>query len=253
MTIYINDQEIEYITFPDNTYQVRNIQSNFRHFTNYITWKYTGDLGEYFLLEQTVDILKNTFIHTRICLTLEFLPFARQDQPRGLSNFHGLETMARLINALNVYSIGILTPHSRRALELIDRSHEIVDLKVISQLGSYNTICFPDTSAAKRYKRYITEHQEVIICKKERDKEGNITLGLLEQPKNEFDSILMVDDICDGGATFKAAIKAIHNSNSNEVDLAVTYLISEKALKGLYKAGFRNIHYTQCVIGVNDE
>jgi len=55
---------------------------------------------------------------------------------------------------------------------------------------------------------------------------------------------MIVDDICDGGATFILLAKELYAAGAKEVNLFVTHGIFSKGLIPLYEAGIKRI-FTQ--------
>lgn len=93
----------------------------------------------------------------------------------------------------------------------------------------------PDAGASKKiYKlaEQIGYKGDIITCSKDRDKDGKLTKTVVpvafEQLKSEKDFII-IDDICDGGATFINIAKAIKDERkSAKIYLIVTHGIFSK-------------------------
>ena len=62
--------------------------------------------------------------------------------------------------------------------------------------------------------------------------------------KPEGMNVMIVDDICDGGATFVILAKALYEGGAKEVNLFVTHGIFSKGLEPLKEAGIKRI-FTQ--------
>ena len=82
----------------------------------------------------------------------------------------------------------------------------------------------------------------IAFCKKKRCTE---TGAILETELEEIDckgkTILIVDDICDGGATFVQLADKLKEQGAESVSLFVTHMIASKGLQAL--AIFENVYY----------
>jgi phosphoribosylpyrophosphate synthetase len=130
--------------------------------------------------------------------------------------------------------VTFLSPHCD---ELYDGMKNVIldfhiNSEVKTQLSSYDLIIFPDESAERRFKPELLElgadSKKMVTAKKERDQvTGNITKYDIGN-NNSYNKILVIDDICDGGATFKLVADSI---DSKEYHLSVTHgIFSNDAL-----------------------
>ena len=94
-------------------------------------------------------------------------------------------------------------------------------------------IC-PDAGAAKKTGEYIAWNSnltEIVYCKKSRDlATGKISLELQEPGKCFNRNCVIIDDICDGGATFLAIASQIKPAH---LTLIVTHGIFSKGFAAL--------------------
>ena len=83
----------------------------------------------------------------------------------------------------------------------------------------------------------------IAFCKKKRCTEtGAITETELDETINyKGKTILIVDDICDGGATFVQLASKLKEQGAESVSLFVTHMIASKGLQAL--AIFENVYY----------
>jgi ribose-phosphate pyrophosphokinase len=168
-----------------------------------------------------------------------------------------LKTFARLINSLHFDKVVTYDAHSDVSLALIDRIENIdVDTillrdqsslyKFISEvLGkSEITIVAPDAGAAKRLTKVIGNTTiDCLTLQKHRNvTNGHITIQSLQ---SKHDGIaVIIDDICDGGATFMQAAKVLREAGFTEVWLYVTHGIFSKGLHPLFDGGIDKIFTT---------
>ena len=108
----------------------------------------------------------------------------------------------------------------------------------ILQINNIDYIIAPDNGAVKKASKIAEEFQlPLITCLKERDlATGHIIkyriLDLIEKPGKA----LIVDDICDGGATFNILAKSLKKDTPvTEISLYVTHGIFSKGLDELFE------------------
>jgi ribose-phosphate pyrophosphokinase len=144
--------------------------------------------------------------------------------------------------------------HSKAAYEIQNfenqrpgRFHSVVDADF-----KPNIVFYPDEGAARRYTRDINRID--LYGAKVRDQlSGEITgykLCNLEFYKDDLagSKILIVDDICDGGATFITAAKELMKYNPKEIALCVSHGLFSKGFFELNKSGI-NRYYTTNSLG----
>jgi len=94
-------------------------------------------------------------------------------------------------------------------------------------------IC-PDAGAAKKVGKYFEWNKnlkDIVYCSKNRDlSTGNLTLEVLESQECAGRNCVIIDDICDGGATFLAIANQI---KPKHLTLIVTHGIFSKGFAAL--------------------
>lgn len=107
--------------------------------------------------------------------------------------------------------------------------------------GYYDTIIAPDHGAWKRAEQVgAIYHTPVMVAEKVRDtSDGRITSYAVDWDNYALNKVLVVDDICDGGATFELLAKAL--PKDTEKHLYVTH--------GLFSRGVAHLkhHYDHIV------
>lgn len=245
--ISINNSEVNPTIFPDNTSQIWKISELLLQTNPLITWEFTHE-GEFMQLAQ----LKHLFdSRGRECdLVLKYLPYGRQDKDVSNDTTFALHTFAKLLNALEFRAITIIDPHSDVALKVINRSYAVYpadELHRVIKLTKAEMVCYPDKGAQNKYTKIY--NYDFIYGKKVRDQAtGNITnyevVGFCKGRR-----VLIVDDICDGGATFRLLARDLLTAGAKEVNLFVTHGIFSKGLKPLKEAGISRIFTKDGEIG----
>lgn len=114
-------------------------------------------------------------------------------------------------------------------------------------IDNYDVIVFPDESAKRRFSKYIFNSKSTVTCSKARNQlTGEIVeyrVPLSEGIKLLGKRVLVVDDICDGGATFKMIADEIRSVVSS-MDLYVVHSIFSKPAADLFLYGYSHIYTT---------
>lgn len=245
--IYLNGAPIEVTRFPDGTSQVWRLPDNTVKLTggqlfDAVAWEFSGE-NEFLHLAQLKTLLDNRCHH--VTLKLKYLPYGRQDKKVSNCTTFALHTFAKLLNSLNFYSVQCTDPHSEEAGKLINNFSALYPVTLVGNLRFQlkpDLVCYPDTGAYTKY-QYIY-NAPFIHGEKVRDQ----TTGLITSYKLVGSAagkrVLIVDDICDGGATFKLLAQDLYASGAEEVNLFVTHGIFSKGLKILHDAGIKRV-FTQ--------
>ena len=246
--LYLNGQPVPVTIFPDKTSQVWKLpESVFSCPSHHIEWVFESE-GEFIHLAQLVNLLSlKSHYAPYLHLTLKYLPYGRQDKQVANDATFALRTFAILLNSLSFDSVRIIDPHSRVALDLISNSEEINInswlFPVVEECGS-DLLCYPDKGAHSKYCNNLILPQPYIYGEKVRDQAtGNIlSYSIVGDPADK--NVLIVDDICDGGMTFKLLAKDLLAAGAKSVVLFVTHGIFSKGLQTLKDSGIQRI-FTQ--------
>lgn len=240
--IYLNGNPLPVTLFPDNTSQVWKLpehifdaDSNWVH----IVWRFEHE-GEFMHVAQLKGLLDQYGILAS--LRLPYLPYGRQDKEISNDSTFALRTFAKLLNTLSFQEVIIVDPHSYVALDEIENSrssYPAATLRLVMDKTENDLLCYPDKGAREKYAK--ANNYAFIYGEKVRDQEtGNITsYKLIGDPKGM--NVLIVDDICDGGATFKLLAKDLLAAGATEVNLFVTHGIFSKGLRTLHESGIKKI------------
>lgn len=244
--ILLNGKPLDVTRFPDNTTQVWQLsewllkESNWFH----ITWEFTQE-GELLEIAQ-LKMLLDSYGH-RSALRIKYLPYARQDKEVSNTATFALRPFAQLLNSLNFEEIIIMDPHSTIALDLIKNSraeYPKEEIAKVIELTKANVICYPDKGAVTKYTKIYD--YPYIYGEKVRDQlTGNILSYEIFGDALHSDfygkTVLIIDDICDGGMTFKLLAKELLNAGAKEVNLFVSHGIFSKGLRTLKESGIKQV------------
>lgn len=255
--ILLNREDIsQYVTnFPDLTRQLWKISPTLLNSQgqNFIEWLYESD-AELMILHQLTLLLKQYNPPSYIYLSIPYLPYGRQDKDIDNSSTFALHSLAAILNTLPVHSISTRDVHSDIATSLIHRlsSLPISDYERLSK--NYDYVVFPDKGAAARYSTHFSAIPH-IICEKVREQSTGKITGIKLQEKIKLTQpvrLLVVDDICDGGATFTALADhlystRVYNGKIDKLDLIVTHGIFSKGFSKLFTF-FDQIYTTNSLV-----
>lgn len=229
---------IKIIRFPDghvhldlstvNLHDVEEIQIKMR-ITN-------GD--DLFLLAQLMNFIrKRKSTDIRIYLTIGYLLAGRYDREMHERDTFDLKIICDQINSYNFYRVIVYQPHSVATTSLINNCKAFcpLDAPVAKTLKENPKIVIiaPDLGSVKRLDGFMIDQKlenQMLILNKHRDIKTGKILGI--QPINAVDEnlidkghALIYDDLCDGGATFLFAAKALREMGFLTVDLVITHSI----------------------------
>ncbi len=244
--IKLNDEPINITHFPDGTSQVWKLPEELLKADNIasIYWNFEHE-GEFMHLAQLKTLLDS---YGRVCyLHINFLPYARQDKEVSNSTTFALRTFTGLLNSLRFEGITIMDPHSEVATDNITKAFAIYSfeqLKKTLEITKSNTVCYPDNGAKIKYEivyRHVFQDLDKLYGEKTRDQ----LTGYIKEYKLNGDptgkSVLIVDDIIDGGGTFRMLSELLYNKGALEVNLFASHGVFSKGLKPLKDAGIKRI------------
>lgn len=174
----------------------------------------------------------------KVTALIPYLPGARQD--RGTP--FGAKVYANLINAMDADEVVCFDPHSEVMPDLINNLRivysDVVIKKVLRKtIGEYAGVICPDAGArARTEKTAATLGLPVYYATKHRDFTTGKLTGFECEALPETGKFLVVDDICDGGGTFRG-LAASTGLPKERLDLWVSHGVFSGNAAGL------NEHY----------
>jgi ribose-phosphate pyrophosphokinase len=242
--ILLNNKQIYPTYFPDNTTQVWKIDQIIKDqsITQHIEWFFDSE-SEAMHLMQLQYLLKSKSLKSQ--LIMPYLPYGRQDKEIGDESTFALYPFADFINSLAFEKVLILDPHNPKLCERLFRRYEEIPIEDNQLENEYDVICFPDKGAFDRYKDRFKGKAAIYGSKTRERKTGKI-INISIEGDCKGKSVLMVDDICDGGATFIKLHGLLIENGATKTGLFVTHGIFSNGLEPLKKSGISEIsakHY----------
>lgn len=188
-------------------------------------------------------------------LILPYLPYARADRRFVEGDCLGLRVFGRLIDNLGYDRVVTIDAHSHQSRkqvsnlvnippdELIKNAMNVIQYRNACVPGAEETkptVLLPDEGAVDRYK--FEEGTQVLHASKLRDAKTGKLLSFTVPDRKEFkgNSVLIVDDICDGGGTFIGIADAMKDYGL-DLNLYVTHGIFSKGIVEL-KNTFNSVY-----------
>lgn len=240
--IFLNDDFIEPTFFPDKTSQIWKLHADFLlKRESIIRWEYQ-DESELIRVAQLKDLLDSYGVVSD--LSLPYLPYGRQDKVISNDATFALRTFAKLLNSLSFRFVLCTDPHSAVAGDLINNFKPTYPSGIVLRAckeEKIHMLCYPDYGALTKYSK-IFPSREFVYGEKIRDQAtGQITSYIFNGAVGGK-NILIVDDICDGGATFVLLAKALKAKNAKNIHLYVSHGLFTKGIAILKDAGISRIY-----------
>lgn len=174
----------------------------------------------------------------RLSVLLPYFPAARQDRVMVPGEPLSVKVYTQIINAQRYDRVWVFDPHSDVVPALLNNaevvSNEFFVKKTIQHINSQSlALIAPDAGAAKKLRKLADRmgHSDLVLCEKQRDVQNGQLSGF-QVFSNDLEGrdCLIVDDICDGGATFTGIAKALKAKHAGRIFLAVSH--------GIFSNGF---------------
>lgn len=250
--LLVNDEEVKFtITiFPDGTSQVWKMDR--LPITTFgapnddikILWLFENE-AELFHVVQLAHLIEAEYGSVGPTLVVPYLPYGRQDKDVANNLSFSLKTFKNVLYNANITRIETFDAHSKS-----DMVYSTEPTAFHQSLPKYDVIAFPDKGAADRYGSGVFKESTVVYFEKVRNQSTGDIIGLklLGTTNLENKTILIVDDICDGGMTFIKVAESLKFFSPKQVDLAVSHGLFSKGKDCLYKAGITNVYTTNSLL-----
>lgn len=230
--IKINNIEVNVGHFPDGT-QAIEFPTTFStgDTSSYIevSWFYDSD-EELFTLASVIDWLKRLH-YEDIRLFLPYVPNARMDRIKEPNQNFSLKVFANIINSFGFTYVDVYNVHSNVSEALINNIRAALpesDIYIVIDNYHPDVIFFPDEGACKRYADLEVVKRSglpVTFGIKKRDFKSGKILGLdvISDVDLTGKKVLIIDDICSAGGTFKYSAIKLKELGAKDVALYVSH------------------------------
>lgn len=182
-----------------------------------------------YMLMQLGDILqRNEIILSR--LDIHYLMGMRMDRVIDFNACYSLKIIANVINSLGAKIVNIIEPHSDKTIRLINNACAKWTKNIF--IPEKSIICYPDKGAADR-----SGNENALYCGKRRDADdGTVIESYVVNPEVfTGGTILVFDDLCDGGGTFVALAPILRELKPDKLILQVTHAIQKQGIEKVAK------------------
>lgn len=211
-----------------------------------------SDLMRLFL---AADALRRTG-QTKIEVFIPYLPYARQDRVCSTGEAFSLKVLANLLNLQKFSKVRSFDVHSGAAELLIKRFESVPNYELVRRatLGFTNRVLVaPDAGAAKKIDglaSYLAATDvRVVQGLKVRAGETVLAKVFTELTPEQMRTCWIVDDICDGGATFISLASELRRLGARQVNLIVSHGLFTRGAKHLLENGIDGIWTTDSTVG----
>lgn len=231
--------------------KVRGFKTNPGRVTIIALIKSSDDLMTVLLLKDAIDRVEpGVSVH----LNMKYMPYARQDRVCDRGEAFSLGVVAKIINNSGFDRVYVEDPHSDVTPALLNNcvvlpQHEIIKEYYTTSGQKFKDYCSnallisPDAGANKKISLVAKALGKESFIRA--DKVRNTQTGEISHTqvygRVQNQDCLIVDDICDGGATFIALAKALKFIDAKRVGLFVTHGIFSKGKQHLLDNGIDDI------------
>ena len=188
-----------------------------------------NDSNDIMKLLLAVDALRRSGTKN-ISVFIPYLPYARQDRVMVAGEPLSIKVMCNLINSCGFEKVYVYDVHSEVSLALLENCELISNYSLVKEVLKDRTdylLVSPDAGALKKiYKlaEAMTYTDDIVLCNKVRDvSNGRIKQITVDQDDLQGKDCFIIDDICDGGATFVGVAKELKSRNAGKVSLIVSH------------------------------
>lgn len=255
--IRLNGKNIEVGSFPDGTPNIK-LPAFIAGDNVVITWLF-DNMSELFSLRAIKDKLDTKY--KDIKLFMPYIPNARMDRVKNDDEVFTLKSFANIINDMRFSQVVVDNAHSNVSLALINNVVDTVNVSVERFIKSekikFDTIMFPDEGACKRYSDFdcVKEFNCVTGMKKRNWRTGEI-LGLEvigDMGDISGKDILIIDDICSRGGTFKYSALKLKQFGASNIYLYISHCENVIDIPSLKEAGITKVFTTNSIYRGDDD
>ena len=235
-TIRLDSQEgCRCTLFPDNQPHVNVACQEGEDVTVIAPLRSSLDLIQLMELSNALD---GVFGKKRV-LKIPYLMGARSDRRMLAGDSADLKVVADMVNYCDFQRVVLFDVHSDTALQLINNSTNVTNEALVKAYTSLDSVLIcPDAGASKKVGKYLEWNQDikdVVFCTKVRDlaNMGILKLQVLNASLTAGRDCVIIDDLCDGGATFVAIASQL--PNPARLTLVVSHGVFSKGFHELEK------------------
>ena len=232
--LYPEKSEIKYRidTYPDSQSHLV-LESEMDRRKSLSIYTRLSNLNDIWILMQLADICHRQGIQIS-CLQIAYLFAARTDRLFSFNEALDLELVKKCLIFVQAQQILVLDPHSKRLItEGVIDNDWLAFFALEASSNIPENVLFPDEGAYHRYSE-LFDFDTTYYATKHRISRDKLEVKLPSRIKPNT-SILVFDDLCDGGGTFFAIHKALQDMGVTDMHLRVIHAIQKEPLVKLSK------------------
>lgn len=200
----------------------------FEQVSIHLHYQSDSDLIDLLLL---VDAIKRSEMNYKnLVLLIGYFPYSRQDRVCNHGEPHSLKVVCNLINSCGFDRVYVVDPHSDVIEGLLDKP-EIISIDYLinsseqAEFGEVDAYVSPDGGAYKKVTKAASIYgKKIIRADKIRDTMTGQLSGFEVYASDLTGmSVMIVDDICDGGGTFIGLAQKLRERGAKKVLLYVSH------------------------------
>lgn len=201
-----------------------------------LKWESNDDIINLALL---VDAVRREYPNIELSLNIPYFCYARQDRVCNVGESLSVKVIANIINGMNFARVFVTDPHSEvlgavlNNMVVMDVSQKVKSALTTIYKGSGCVLVSPDAGALKKIYRYAKECNGVKVVRADKTRDtatGAITGTVVYSEHLDYQNLLVVDDILDGGGTFIPLAAELRKITTGTVNLLVTHGIFTKGV-----------------------
>lgn len=199
-----------------------------------ILWAYDG-MDELFNVYSIGKHMIKKF--GKAILVMPYVPNARMDRVQMERDVFTLKYFADIINQVGFREIRVLDPHSDVCMGMINNSKAMGSALCDNIMAAFtasnpDVVYFPDAGALKRYSGILHNSlvgnkiakKKIVFGNKDRDwQTGEIKNMQIVGSISDGDKVLIIDDICSFGGTFKRSAEALKKLGASDISMYVSH------------------------------
>lgn len=225
-----------------------------------VHWDWMSE-NDIFRICSKLNAISIKYPYETITLNAPYFPYSRQDKMFNIGESSSLELLIKLLAAsCKNLKINTTAIHNLKAFkyycELNNISSNSVKWGVTEIIKAAFeeevNIVFPDKHAQDHF-AITPMPRNIYYCSKVRGDKGEITSFECEKIKNPGLPTYILDDICDGGATFIKCATALKEQGIEDIRLFIYHGFFTKGLDGLFSSGIKQIYTTDSVCRIQHD
>lgn len=245
--ITLNGVEVESTKFPNNEVKVKSCFDGKIVQVIVLKWKSDQDLINLMFIRK--ELPKDCYVKLRIY----YMPYSRMDRRIDGCSFT-LKYICDFINWLNFDEVILYEPHSDVSPALLDNCKVVqVAKKLFHQSDiSPDYVLYPDAGAEKRYS--ISGYNSLLGIKQRDHQTGRISRYEIVGDIHPQSSVIILDDLCSYGGTFKLAAKELKRRGASFIYLIVAHCERSIFEGGLLESGLiEKVLTTNTILDLKDQ